>query len=158
MYHKLLVPVDGSELAECILPHVESIARSCGAKDVIFVRVAEPIVIPLGGYEGFGTLSAEEFNKLETASKDAAGRYLAQLVGRVKYDGVNITSEVVAGGPVADVIADFATKNKIDLIVISTHGRSGISRWVWGSVADRILRSACVPVLIVRAPGCVSGI
>jgi nucleotide-binding universal stress UspA family protein len=45
--------------------------------------------------------------------------------------------------------------NDFDLIIIATHGRSGVSRWVWGSVAERILRSACVPVLMVRAPGCV---
>ena len=56
------------------------------------------------------------------------------------------------------MIAEYATKNEIDLIVIATHGRSGVSRWVWGSVADRILRSACVPVMMVRAPGCVPGV
>jgi nucleotide-binding universal stress UspA family protein len=61
-------------------------------------------------------------------------------------------------GKVAESIADYATKNGVDLIIIATHGRSGVSRWVWGSVADRVLRSACVPVLMVRAPGCVPGI
>ena len=55
-------------------------------------------------------------------------------------------------------LADYATKNQVDLIVIATHGRSGVSKWVWGSVADRTLRSACIPVLMVRAPGCVAGI
>jgi nucleotide-binding universal stress UspA family protein len=56
------------------------------------------------------------------------------------------------------MIADYASKNDVDLIIIATHGRSGVSRWVWGSVADHILRSACVPVLMIRAPGCVAGI
>jgi len=61
-------------------------------------------------------------------------------------------------GRVVEELANFAEKNQIDLIIIATHGRSGVSRWVWGSVADRILRSSCVPVLMVRAPGCVAGI
>ena len=58
----------------------------------------------------------------------------------------------------ADTLAQWAEKNEVDLIVIASHGRSGISRWVMGSVADRVLRSACVPVLMIRAPGCVTGI
>ena len=62
-------------------------------------------------------------------------------------------SEVVTGRA-ADNLADFAAKNEVDLIIIATHGRSGISRWIWGSVADRILHSSSVPVLIVRPPGC----
>ncbi|HYB20519.1 MAG TPA: universal stress protein, partial [Thermodesulfobacteriota bacterium] len=79
------------------------------------------------------------------------------LVNRTKYDGARVESAVLHGRA-ADALAEFATKNRIDLIVIATHGRSGVSRWVWGSVADRILRSSCVPVLMVRAPGCVPGI
>ena len=59
---------------------------------------------------------------------------------------------------VAEDVANYASKTGADLIVIATHGRSGPSRWVWGSIADRILRSSCVPVLMVRAPGCVPGI
>ncbi len=61
-------------------------------------------------------------------------------------------------GRAAETLAEYASRNGIDLIVMATHGRSGVSRWVWGGVADRILRSACVPVLMVRAPGCVPGI
>ena len=68
-----------------------------------------------------------------------------------------MTAEVLEGNP-AHTLAEYAEKNQFDLLVIATHGRSGVSRWVWGSVADRILRSACVPVLMVRAPGCVPGI
>jgi len=69
---------------------------------------------------------------------------------------VEVKTGVLKGNP-AESLADYASKNKVDLIVIATHGRSGVSRWVWGSVADRLLRSACVPVLMVRAPGCFPG-
>jgi nucleotide-binding universal stress UspA family protein len=69
----------------------------------------------------------------------------------------NVRCEMPTGNP-AEMLADFAAKNQTDLILIATHGRSGPSRWVWGSVADRLLRAACVPVLMVRAPGCFPGI
>jgi nucleotide-binding universal stress UspA family protein len=59
---------------------------------------------------------------------------------------------------VAESIAEYAEKNSADIILIASHGRSGISRWVMGSVADRILRSARVPVMMIRAPGCLPGI
>ncbi|MFC2044869.1 universal stress protein, partial [Chloroflexota bacterium] len=82
---------------------------------------------------------------------------ISQLVGGLKYVDTSVKSEVLVGGQAADVIADYVTKEKADLVIIATHGRSGISRWVFGSTADRILRSACVPVLMVRAQGCVPG-
>ena len=151
MYKKILVPLDGSELAECVLPHVESIAKGCGARDVTFVRVVEPFRIPSGGEASF---SEEDIKRFNSESRKAAENYLSEIVSRVKYEETNVQSEVLVG-KVVDTLADYATKTEADLIVIATHGRSGVSRWVYGSVTDRILRSACVPVLMVRAPGCV---
>jgi nucleotide-binding universal stress UspA family protein len=154
MYKKVLVPLDGSKLAECVLPHVESIAGGCGVEEVIFLRVAEPLHLPSGG----GVyLDQQTIDRIDADSKAAAESYLGQLVKRTRYNGVSIKTELITGVP-AESIADYAMKNSIDLIAIATHGRSGISRWAWGSVADRILRSACVAVLMVRAPGCVPGI
>lgn len=154
MYKKILVPLDGSNLAECVLPHVESLAGGCGVEEVIFLRVTEPFHLPSAGdvYLDPGTI-----NRIDADDKAAAESYLGQLVKRTRYDGVSIKTEVITGKP-AESIADYTMKNSIDLIAIATHGRSGISRWAWGSVADRILRSACVAVLMVRAPGCVPGI
>jgi nucleotide-binding universal stress UspA family protein len=83
--------------------------------------------------------------------------YLKKLTAKVKYSGVQVDWKVVKGNE-AESIADYAKKNEVDLIIIATHGRSGVSRWVWGSVADRVLRSSCVPVLMIRAPGCIPGI
>jgi len=154
MYKKILVPLDGSALAECVLPHVESVAKGCAVKEVIFLRVAEPFH-QRSDYANY--LSREVINSIDADNKAAAEGYLGDLIKRTRYDGVSVKSEVIAGKP-GESIADYATKKSIDLIVIATHGRSGISRWAWGSVADRILRSACVPVLMVRAPGCVPGI
>lgn len=149
------MPLDGSELAECVLPHVESIAKGCGAEAVTFLRVVEPVYIPASSDEGY-TVNAKEWEQVEAQSRAAAEHYLNQLLGRVKYNGVNIRAKIMFG-KAAESIAEYASKNRVDLIAIATHGRSGISRWIWGSVADRVLRSASAPVLMVRAPGCLPG-
>ncbi|MFC1799207.1 universal stress protein [Thermodesulfobacteriota bacterium] len=74
------------------------------------------------------------------------------VANRLKREGVELKTEVLVG-KVADRLADYAEKNHIDMILIATHGRSGISRWVRGSIAERVLRFANVPVLMVRAAG-----
>ena len=162
MYRKIIVTLDGSELAECVLPHAEAIVKGCGVEEVVFVRVAEPVQLPIGALtDGAGVFTeadAERVRKqMDAGSESAAKDYLDQLVSRVKLDGVKVQIAVLSGN-VAESLADYATSNDFDLIVIATHGRSGVSRWIWGSVADRLLRSACVPVLMVRAPGCIPGI
>jgi nucleotide-binding universal stress UspA family protein len=157
MYKTILEPLDGSALAECVLPHVGAIANGCGVHNVVFLSVIEPSRRPDGLDGSIVNLNDDDFKRLNSQKKAAAETYLNQLLSRVKYDGVIVKSEIIAG-KAAESIADYAAKNGVELIVISTHGRSGPSRWVWGSVADRVLRSSCVPVLMVRAPGCIPGI
>jgi nucleotide-binding universal stress UspA family protein len=155
MYNKIVVPLDGSALAECVLSHVEALAKGCLVKDITFVRAVEPFLYPT--YAGEVTITPKEINQINTENKLAAENYLKQLAGRFNFENVHIGWEVL-WGKAADAVADYGTKKQADLMVIATHGRSGVSRWVWGSVADRILRSACVPVLMVRAPGCFPGV
>lgn len=154
MYAKILIPLDGSELAECVLPHVDSIAKGCNVEEIIFLRVVEPFQMPSG--IDSAALSEEDIKRIDSDNKASAENYLSQLVSRLKIDRITIRSEIIIG-KAPENIADYAKKNDMDLIIIATHGRSGISRWVWGSVADRVFRSACVPVLMIRAPGCVPG-
>ncbi|MBM4331248.1 MAG: universal stress protein [Deltaproteobacteria bacterium] len=153
MYQKIMVPLDGSELAECVLPHVATLAEGSQIRTIVFVRVVEPFHRPTGDY----VINEEQAQKIEAEHMRVAETYLKKLVERLNYKAVNIQSRILFGR-VADNLAEFAEKNEIDLIIIATHGRSGVSRWVFGSVADRILRSSCVPILMVRAPGCVQGI
>ena len=162
MYQKIMVPLDGSELAECVLPHVESIVQGCSVPNVVFVRVVEPVHLPVaavsyGGPAFTGEDAAKARKEIDERNKAAAQEYLGDIIRRSKYDGATLQAEVIMGKP-ADSLAEYAEKHGIDLIVIATHGRSGVSRWVWGSVGDRVLRSACVPVLMVRSPGCTPGI
>jgi len=156
MYKKIMVPLDGSELSECVLPHMEAIVKGCNAPTVVFLRVVETMHSFVSD-DGGPAFSEEDVKRLDLQAKTAAKNYLDRLVGRIKWDWVKLQTEVIVGRA-AESLAEYAEKNGVDLVVIATHGRSGVSRWVWGSVADRILRSVCVPVLMVRAPGCVPGI
>ena len=94
--------------------------------------------------------------KFEDESWNRAQNYLNNLTSHLSYKP-RVKTMVIKGN-VAESIANYAQKNNVDLIIIATHGRSGVSRWVWGSVADRVLRSSCVPIFMVRAPGCVPGV
>jgi len=155
MYKKIMVPLDGSSLAECVLPHVEAMAKAQGVERVIFVRVAEPFSLtPVRGEQAW--FSDEEEKNIDARSRANAQNYLDQLVGQLNYGPVSIQKEVLFGKS-APSLAEYANKNNIDLVVLATHGRSGVSRWVMGSVADRLLRSVNAPVLMVRAPGCGPG-
>lgn len=151
MYQKILLPLDGSELAECVLPHAESIAKGCGTTSVVLARVVSPLQIR---YDTSYSLSEPEQEQLYSQAVQNTQSYLEQVAGRMKEQGLNVMSEVLTG-PVAESIAEYTRQNEVDLMIIATHGRSGVSRWVWGSIADKILRSACVPVLMIRAPGCI---
>lgn len=153
MYQKILVPLDGSELAECVIPHVEALAQGCDVRETIFIRVAEPFRQPAGDY----VFNLEEMQKIDAQHKQACEAYLKKISSKFSKGKASVKTEVLLGRP-AEILAEYAAKNQADLIVIATHGRSGVSRWIWGSVADRILRSSCAPVLMVRAPGCVPGI
>lgn len=154
MYKKILVPLDGSDLAECVLPHAETIAKAAGVEEVVFVRVAEPTYMP-ARYAEIG-LTEEDIKMIEAESREAARTYLDKVVGGVDYGRVKVSSEVLSG-KAAERLADYVARNNVDLIIIATHGRSGVSRWMWGSVADRILHSSTAPVMMVRSPGCAPG-
>jgi len=155
MYKKIMVPLDGSKLAECVFPHVESLVKGGQVGEVVFVRVAEPYSFSLTSGEELP--KAEDIVRFDAEARATAEKYLQTVVDRVKSNGVNVRGEVLIGRPSVK-LAEYANSGGFDLVVIATHGRSGVSRWVWGSVADRLLRAVCVPILMVRAPGCVPGI
>ena len=154
MYKKIMVPLDGSELAECVLPHVKTFIEGGQVKDIVFVRVVEPAAT---FYSGDYPISPEVMKERETATERQARDYLDQVVKRLEPGDAELHSEVLIGN-VADSLADYSEINKFDLILIATHGRSGVSRWVRGSIADKVLRSSNIPVLMVRAPGSEGGI
>jgi nucleotide-binding universal stress UspA family protein len=150
MYGKILVPLDGSELAECSLEEVKKIGREGGAAEVILLRVVEPIAPS----DAFAWAQAGyTIADMHTRKRGEAQEYLSLAVENLKKAGIPARGEVL-DGRAAETIIDYAKGHQIDLIIISSHGRSGITRWAFGSVADRVVRHSTIPTLLVSAPGC----
>ncbi len=167
MYKKIVVPLDGSKLAECALPHAETLAKGCSTEDIILVSVTEKVrgstqapearELYLGsdkpGYQGAGMGVSVTFGKKEKQAQ----KYLDKVAKGLAAKGLNVRTEVLFW-PVAEAITSYVEQNDADIIVMSSHGRSGPSRWAYGSIADKVLRTSCIPVLIIKAPGCATGI
>lgn len=157
MYRKILVPLDGSKLSECVLPHVETLAKGCEVKEIVLFRVCEPPVILADYPPSISATFEQNVERITSFSQKQCSMYLDDTEKKLKDEGFAVTSEAALGNA-ADLIVDYAAKNGVDLIVMASHGRSGVSKWAFGSVAEKVLRSTCIPVLLVRAPGCVPGI
>lgn len=139
---RILVPLDGSQLAEQALAPAKELARALAAElhllrvtSSAHVRLETPAMI-----EVFDDLEQRELNEAEAYLRDKAQSLPDGAVAAVEH----------ATDSVADTIMDYAAREAIDLIVMSSHGRSGISRWVYGSVAEKVLRSACCATMVVR--------
>ncbi len=145
MYNTILVPLDGSKRAEAILPHAEALAQCHGAK-VVFLEVVESPPLAGGSEIAFFENFQEE---LEQRTKQA-GIYLAALKGEFREKGIEARM-CVAHGPIVEAIIDAAERENADLIAIASHGRSGVSRVFYGSVAAGILQRADRPLLIIRS-------
>lgn len=144
MYKKILVPLDGSELAEAVLPHVEAIAKANDAQ-VVIVRVAINPATEFAMTDPY--IAGQMVQSLESNAKE----YLNEMCKRLTEQGLKVSMQI-AEGPIADSILQVATDEKIDLIAMSTHGRSGVARWLIGSIADKVVRGANIPVLLIRPP------
>jgi len=140
MFKKILVPLDGSSFAEEALPHARELAE-CGGAEIVLARVDEPYEPPPGIF--VPATAIPEVVRL------SAGEYLEQLVSRLRLAGIKVESAVL-DGKVADAILKYAGEEGVDLIVMSTHGRTGISRLLMGSVAEQIVHGAHCPVLLMR--------
>ena len=156
MYEKILVPLDGSELAETVLPHVETIARGCSVVGIVLLRVCDAPSILADYPEGKDKSWEKHVERMTTNAQQQCNIYLGDIEKQLKDKGFKVRTESRLGKP-AEEIVDFARKKKVDLIIMASHGRSGVSRWAYGSEADKVLRSSCVPVLLVKVPGCVTG-
>ena len=145
MYRKILVPLDGSHLAEAILPHVEELALRFEAK-VILLGMIEPeplIVAPEPMYTGFDLDGYKErFRQVEA--------YLSARQGEFREKGIDADVRV-GHGPVVEGIIDVAEQEDVDLIAMASHGRTGLARVFYGSVAAGVLHRINRPLLLIRA-------
>ncbi len=143
MYKKILVPLDGSELAKKGLEEAEKLAKFFEAEIALFQVV--PFMPIYGSPELVTPLIVDE------KQKEAVEKYLATLAEELKKKGFRVTTAVRTGQQVAAEIIDFAKEVGAELIVMCTHGRSGITRWVLGSTAHKILVRAETPILLIRS-------
>ena len=154
MYKKILAPLDGSELSECSLEHVRAIATDCQVPEVILIRVVEPI--PSSAYVAYAELAGDWVAQLERQDQSEAENYLSQLADKLKKEGMIVQTAVVFGRA-AEAILNYAKDNQVDLIIMSTRGKSGLSRWLSGSVVSRVRSHSIIPVLIIPPPERISG-
>jgi len=152
MLDKILVPLDGSKLAECSLPYIEELAKNRNTKDVILFRVYEQPVISSDYPPNMPETWEQHVDQIVKGTKQQAHLYLNEVSKKLKVAGVNARIESCLGNA-AEEIVNYAEKNQVNLIVIGSHGRSGVSRWAMGSVAEKVFRSTSIPVLMIKAIG-----
>jgi nucleotide-binding universal stress UspA family protein len=145
MYKKILVPLDGSELAKKALDEAERLAKCFDAEIILFEVI--PFMPIYGSPELVTPLIVDE------KQKESAQKYLTHLAEELKKRDIEVTTRVRTGQQVALEIIEFAKESGADLIVMCTHGRSGISRWLLGSVALKVLAHAGAPILLIRSKG-----
>ena len=140
---EVIVPLDGSALAEAVLPYVETLALKCGMR-VVLIRAYQIGVTFMGdmpdayiGLEG-----------VEDDIRNEATRYLGQVAEPLKAKGIDVTTTILSGHP-AQVLGEFAEDRANSMIAMCSHGHSGFSRWVLGSVAESTVRVSGDPVLII---------
>jgi nucleotide-binding universal stress UspA family protein len=145
MYQRVLIPLDGSELAEAILPFAEHVAGPLDA-EVVLLQVVEP-PSPIAGLGTGGIIGPDALFLRQVEAR----RYLDTVARRLQAKGLRVRT-ILGLGPPASEIAATARAERADLIAMTTHGRSGFRRAILGSVADEVLRSSAIPVLAVRKP------
>ncbi len=145
MYTKILVPLDGSERAEQILPHVEGLAEMNNS-EVIFLRVVRPTVIS-DGYKGILVDESREEGHRQVAD---ALVYLSKIEAKWRKKGIS-TKKFSEIGAVVSTIIKLAQQEAVDLIAMASHGRGGLSRVFYGSVAAGVLQTVDRPLLLIRA-------
>jgi len=148
IFETLIVPLDGSEVAENVLPSAAEMAKKLGLAVVLFRAYHIPYTV-YSGNEGF---YAVDFNELIAGVRDEANAYLEKKVAEMRSLGVEKVTPLSKEGFAGDEIITLGRNTPNGLIAMSSHGRSGVKRWVLGSVAETVLRHTSDPVLVIRSP------
>lgn len=153
MYQKILVPLDGSKLAEYALPHVKKMMKNTMAREVTIVRVFSV------DYPEFKNLHDHQgYVELKNSAIAEAKKYLTDVEAKLSAHGIKVNSVLIEGDRPATIVSDYAQSNGFDLIIMATRGYTGLigkspgtgKRTMLGSVALKILHEACVPVLLIK--------
>ncbi len=145
MYNTILVPLDGSSRAERILPNVEALAEKFGSKIILF-QVVEPLVTGSSPYEAGALFVTQEIER----RTQEANTYLTSLQNKLTEKGLTASIQVEYG-PVVPTLLEVADRFEVDLVAMASHGRTGLARVFYGSVAAGILNRIEHPLLVIRA-------
>ncbi|MBN1545655.1 MAG: universal stress protein [Syntrophaceae bacterium] len=144
MFKRVLVPLDGSKLAECALPYVRDLAQGGFVGEIVLLNVVE---VPGTWIEGIDYVAIKE------ASLKQSTKYLTDLKDQLVSEGLPVKAEILEG-MTTQMIVDYAKEKQVDLIVIGTHGYTGMKKLMFGSVALRVLHDSHCPVLLIRPESC----
>lgn len=142
MSKKILVPLDGSEFAEAVLPHVQTMAKDEGAEIILLTVPVIPSADFIARNPGL-TKNAIEETEIKT------GKYLEAKITNLKKKGTKVKG-ILREGPIPETILEVADEVHADMIAMATHSRTGISHWLMGSVADEVVHNAHIPVILVH--------
>lgn len=146
MYKKILVPLDGSELAEKVLPHAVAFAKDSRAEVTLLTVVQLSLGFTAAKLEAVPEAAAER----KAALRAEAVTYLEKIQRDLKEQGIPARTVALDGDVAAQIIA-YAEQEGIDLVAMATHGRSGLDRFVMGSIAEKVVRHTTKPILLIRA-------
>ena len=132
MYQHILMPLDGSDLAERVLPHVQKLVTTPQETRITLLRSLAP-VHPI----------------MVAEAETEARRYMGEIAAQLMAAGFRVSIEISIL-PAAEAIIDYTEQNNVDLIAIATHGRSGVGRWLLGSVTQKVIQATPVPALVIR--------
>jgi len=147
MYKKVLVPLDGSKVAETALRHMRMLSKAGLIGELVILKVVEmpaPVAMPMAVEEGF------DFSGYEDIYFKEAKKYIQGVESQLKSEGIKVKSETILGRAVSTIL-EYQKENNIDLIIMATHGHSGVTKFLLGSVANKVVQSSQAPVLLVRA-------
>ena len=151
MYKKILVPLDRSELAECALSHVRNLAKDGHVEEVTILNVFTVDMGMLARADGSFVM---DINKIREKQSTESKKYLSDVESRLGTEGIKVKTVSLEGNRPADLISHYAKENDIDMIVIATHGYTGLKKMMLGSVALEILHESQLPVLLIRPESC----
>ena len=143
-YKKIVVPIDGSGWSERAIPHAVDIARISNS-EIILLHVFKP---PLHEYQDTLALAGED--EQIARIRDNIKQHLLSLRGQLRGEGIECRVQVIEAVGIAAQICDYVNEEKVDLVVMSTHGRSGLARFVFGSVTHKVMQSVEIPVMLIR--------
>ena len=153
MYKKVLVPLDGSGLAECTLSHVKNLFKDASVGAVTLLNVVKVDL-------SWAVMGSDQYpkgidiNAIREPLFIASRKYLADIESRLVSEGIKIKTESLEGTRPADTIIEYAQEKGMDMIIIGTHGNTGLKKLLLGSVAFGVLHQSHIPVLLIRPESC----